>query len=379
MKVKTIIALTALALTLTSCGGDNKSQDQSQEKVNYNIMKLTAATREVNYAYPATLVGEKDVNLFPQVEGRILQRHYNNGDFVKKGQALITIDSTPYRLQVQSDEANVKAAEATLSTAKLQYESQQKLHEKKIVSDYVMKTAQNAYLTAQAQLAQAKAALTYSRTNLSHCTLTAPISGVVTRMHDDIGLLVSPNMGEAILSITDQTNIHAQFSITEDFYTSIFRQNNIVATKDGLQTTNGVKLKDAYKNIQLRTKDGHLYDHKGTFKSIAGTVDANTGSVQCEVIFPNPNLVLHAGNSASVIFSEKMENVLAIPQTACKKLQDKYLVFKVDKNGQTVGVVVDVVPTDDGKEYILQGNALKAGDEIVADGIARIQEGQKVK
>lgn len=378
MKIKTFIGLSAALIMLTACG-DNKAQEQKEEPVKYNILKLTPMNREVTYAYPATLVGEHEVSLFPQVEGRILQRHYVNGDFVKKGQTLITIDSTPYRLQVQSDEANVKAAKAALSTAKLQYESQQKLYEKKIVSEYVMKAAQNSYLTAQAQLAQAEAALANSRTNLSHCTLAAPISGVVTSMHDDLGMLVSPSMTEAILAITDQTSIHARFSITEDMYTSIFRHNDIVGTSEGIKTKDGKGVKDTYKEIKLRTKDGEIYDKNGTFKSIAGTVDPNTGTVLCEVTFPNPNLVLHAGNSASVIFPENMENVLVIPQTACKKLQNKYLVFKVDEQGKALGVVVDVVPTDDGKEYILMGHSLKAGDEILADGIARIQEGQKVR
>lgn len=379
MKYKAFIVMAALAGMLVSCGDNKKSNEEATEAPKYNIMKLTPVSREVNYAFPATLVGDMDVNLFPQVEGRILKRHYQNGDFVKKGQALITIDPTPYKLRVESDAANVKAAEAALSSAKLQYESQQKLFEKKIVSEYVMKTAQNSYLTAQAQVAQAKAALSNSKTDLAHCTLVAPISGVVTRMHDDVGLLVGPSMGEAILSITDQTNIRARFSITEDSYTNVFRQHDIIGTSNGIQTKDGVTVKDAFDEILLRTKDGEMYDHKGTFKSIAGIVDAKTGTVQCEIMFPNPKLVLHAGNSATVIFPEKMNNVIAIPQTACKKLQDKYLVFKVDKNGETVGVVVDVIPTDDGKEYILHGNALKVGDEIMADGVDRIQEGQKVK
>lgn len=378
MKAKILLVMTAAATLLTACG-DKKSQEQAAETVKLNIIKLAPVNREVTYAYPATLAGEREVKLFPQVDGRILKCHYVNGDFVKQGQTLITIDPTPYRLQVQSDEANVKAAEAALSTARLQYESQQKLYEKKIVSEYVMKTAQNNYLTAQAQLAQAQAALSNSRTNLSHCTLVAPISGVVTSGRDNVGFLVSPGMAEAILTITDQTSIHAHFSITEDMYTSIFRQHDIVGTSEGLKTKDGMGVRDIFKEIKLRTKDGEIYNHNGTFKSIAGTVDTNTGTVQCEVTFPNPNLVLHAGNSATVIFPDKVENILVVPQTACKKLQNKYLAFKVDENGQAVGVVVDVVPTDDGKEYIITSGALKEGDEIVADGIARIQEGQKVR
>lgn len=379
MKLKAFIVLTALAGMMASCGDNKKSNEEATDTPKYNIMKLTPVSREVNYAFPATLAGDKELSLFPQVEGRILKAHYQNGDYVKKGQALITIDPTPYRLRVESDAANVKAAEAALSSAKLQYESQQRLYEKKIVSEYVMKTAQNSYLTAQAQVAQAKAALTNSRTDLSHCTLVAPISGVVMSVNDNIGTLVGPGMPNAICTITDQSTILARFSITEDTYTSIFREYDIVGTNEGIKTKNGVAVKDMINDIRLRTKDGLEYEHKGKLKTIGGIVDVNTGTVKCEVEFKNPNLVLHAGNSASVIFPDKFDNALVIPQTACKKMQDKYLVFKVDGNGQTVGVIVDVIPTDDGKEYIVHGKSLKAGDEIVADGVARIQEGQKVK
>lgn len=378
MKIKALIAMAAASAMLVACG-DKKENEQTEEVVKYQILKLTPQSREINYAFPATLVGDKDVTLFPQVEGRILERHYNNGDFVKKGQALITIDPTPYRLKVESDAANVKAAEAVLSTAKLQYESQQKLFEKKIVSDYVMKTAQNSYLTAQAQLAQAKAALQHSKTDLAHCTVVAPISGVVARMSDDIGLLVGPGMANGILSITDQTKVRARFSITEDTYANIFRSTEITGGAKGIQDSKGRTVKDVYNNIKLRMKDGVFYDKTGTLMNIGGTVDANTGTVLCEVVYPNPNLILHAGNSASVIFPDHLHNVLVIPQTACKKLQNKYLVFRVSKDNTAEGVVVDVVPTDDGKEYIVTGNALKSGDEIIADGVARIEEGQKVR
>lgn len=378
MKIKTFIAVATASVMLVACG-EKKEQEQTTDVVKFETMKLAPQSREINYVFPATLVGDKEVTLFPQVEGRIMERHYNNGDFVKKGQALITIDPTPYRLRVESDAAIVKAAEAALSTAKLQYESQQKLYEKKIVSDYVMKTAQNSYLTAQAQVAQAMAALQHSKTDLAHCTLVAPISGVVTRKSDDIGLLVAPGMSEGVLSITDQTRIRARFSITEDTYADMFRSTELTGGPKGIQDSKGRTVKDVYNNIKLRMKDGVMYDKVGSVINIGGTVDANTGTVLCEVSYPNPNLILHAGNTASVIFPDHLHDVIVIPQTACKKLQNKYLVFKVNKNNEAVGVVVDVVPTDDGKEYIVTSDALKSGDEIVTDGVARIQEGQKVR
>lgn len=374
--MKKLLFFIAVAGMMSACGG--KKEEVKAEMPKYDIVKLKPESRSIVYSFPAILASVNEVNLFPQVSGRIVARHYVNGAFVKKGQVLITIDNTPYRLRVQSDEANVKAAEATLSSAKLQYESQQKLFEKKIVSEYVMKTAQNTYLAAQAQLAQARAALSNSRTDLQHCTVVAPISGVVKQMMDDIGLLVGPSMPQAILSISDQTTIKARFSITEDAFSQMCRNLNVLGTKDGIRDSKG-SLKNQFPRITLRTKDGYTYEKNGVLKTVDGIVDSQTGTVTCEVYYPNPNLHLHSGSSATIMFPDSITNAIVIPQTACKKLQDKYLVYKIDKNGQTVGTLVDVIPTNDGKEYIVSGKALQFGDEIIGSGVARIEEGQRVR
>ncbi len=377
MKIQHLFGIAVLTISTIGCGG-KKDVEQAQLP-SYNIQKLEPVSRRVDYCFPATLIGENEVNLFPQVQGRIIKRHYKDGDFVQKGQSLVEIDPVQFRLQVESDQANVKAAEAALSTAELQYESQSRLFEKKIVSEYVMKTAQNNYQTAQAQLAQAKAVLNNSLTNLQHCTVKAPISGVVRRMHDDIGLLVSSSMTEPILTITDQNIVKARYSITETQYTQIFIEHDIVPTKDGYRVASSQDRKEIFDNIYLRLKDGTIYDQKGEFRNIGGTVDAATGSVIGEIAFENPRQILHAGISATLIFPDSIKNAIVVPQTACKRLQDKYLIFKVNSEGLTEGLVVDVIPTNDGKEYIISDDKLKAGDEIVADGVARIEEGQKVK
>jgi len=370
-----IMFFVAAAGLLAAC--DGKKEDEKAELPKYDIVQLKPESRAIVYSFPATLVSVNEVNLFPQVSGRITSRHYINGTYVKKGQPLITIDETPYRLRVEGDEANVKAAEAALSSAKLQYESQQHLFEKKIVSEYVMKTAYNTYLTAQAQLAQAKAALSNSRTDLSHCTVVAPISGVVKQVMDDIGLLVGPSMPQPLVEISDQATIKAKFSLTEDTYNEL---NRYYVTKLANKGKSGINsLNDHYKDIKLVTKDGYEYEESGELKTIDGMINSKTGTVTCEVYFNNPNSILHSGSSATVQFPDSISNAIVIPQTACKKLQDKYLVFKIDENGQTVGTLVDVTPTNDGKEYIVSGKTLKFGDEIIGSGVARIEEGQRVK
>lgn len=370
MNIKSLFCIVAALGMLASCG-DKKQETAESPK--YEIVTLKKESRTIVQSFPAVLVGENEVNLYPQVEGRVVKKHYQNGAYVRKGQVLLTIDPTPYRLQVESDEANVKSAEASLSSSKLQYESQQKLYEKKIVSEYVMKTAQNNYLTAQAQVAQAKAALSNSRTNLSHCTVMAPISGFVKSVGDNIGMLVGPNMQEALLTISDQANIKAKFSVNE----ALFAEMNRIAmaeNKTGKKTN-----RDYLSNVQLRLKDGTIYDKEGVLKTIDGIIDTSTGTVTCEVMYENKDLTLVSGGAATVMFPITYNDVIAIPQTACKKLQNKFLTFKIDANGQAVGVLVNVQPTTDGKEYIVTDGALKAGDQIIASGVDRIQEGQKVK
>jgi len=374
MKIKSFFWIAAAASLLSACGS---KQEEKVELPKYDLVTLKAESRAITYSFPAILEGDGDVDLYPQVQGRIIGRHYVAGSQVEKGQALVEIDPTPYRLRVESDEANVKAAEAALSSAKLQYESQKKLFEKKIVSDYVMKTAENNFLAAQAQLAQAKAALNNSRTDLNHCTVKAPMSGTVKGDQDATGLLATPSTH--LLKIINQRDIRAVFSLTEDMFNQMAREDGVQTTKDGLKSTKGKEFGERYPSIQLVTKDGYTYDKNGTFFSIEAMVDNATGTVTCKVKFPNPDFVLHAGSSASVVFPDSLNNVLVIPQTACKRLQDKYLVFKVNQNNEAEGVLVDVVPTNDGKEYIVSGGALKAGDEIVGSGIARIQEGQRLK
>lgn len=369
MKIKSLLYVAAAAVMMLSCG---EKKQETVETPKYELVTLKSESRTINTTFPAVLLALNEIELFPQVEGRILKLHFQNGDFVKKGQVLVTIDPTPYRLQVQSDEANLKAAEASLSSAKLQYESQQKLFEKKIVSEYVMKTAQNTYLAAQAQVAQAKAALSNSRTNLSRCTVVAPFSGVVKGKNDNIGTLVGPNMEQAILTLSDQSTVIAKFSIDENRFAMLWR------TSDSITDANA-KQYEYIKNVELKLKDGTMYDHKGELKNMDGIINSATGTITCEVYYKNPDMLLRSGGAATVIFPIKYNNVITLPQTACKKLQNKYLAFKVGAEGQAVGVLVDVQPTSDGKEFIVMDSSLKAGDEILVSGVDRVQEGQKIK
>ena len=375
MKKNYMSMIAIAAVALASCGGG--AEQPAQELPNYEIVKLAPVDRTINYQFPATLKGSSEVQVFPQIEGRITDIYYDNGTLIKKGQPLVRIDDTQHRLSMLTAKAAVDAAEAAQATAKLQLESQKSLNAKKIVSDYVLQTAENDYKTACANLSQAKAQLAIAESELAKCTITSPISGTVVGKPYDIGALVGPAMSQPITTVTDQKVISTSITITEETYQQLFTQYGARQTSTGIKSADGKNMSDFYK-FKLKMKDGTIYSEEGRLTTVSGALDTNTGTAQVNVDFDNPDLILHAGMSVSIIMPEEAKGVLVLPQTACKRLQDKYLAFKVDDNGNALGAIVDVVPTDDGKEYIVI-SGLKAGDEVIANGVARITEGQKVK
>lgn len=368
--------ITIAVMALASCGG-GAEQPQQEELPNYEIVKLKPVDRTVNYQFPATIKGSSEVKVYPQIEGRITAIYFDGGTLVKKGQTLVRIDDTQRRLDVQTAKAAVDAADAAKSTAKLQLESQKSLNAKKIVSDYVLQTAENNYKTACANLSQAKAQLAIAESELAKCTVTSPISGTVVGKPYEIGALVGPAMSQPITTVTDQKVVSTSITINEETYQQLFTQYGARQTSTGIKSADGKNASEYY-TFKLKMKDGTIYDKEGRLTRVSGTLDTNTGTAQVSIDFDNPDLILHAGMSVSIIMPEEAKGVLVLPQTACKRLQDKYLAYKVDESGNALGVIVDVVPTDDGKEYIVM-SGLKAGDEVVANGVARIVEGQKIK
>lgn len=368
--------ITIAVMALASCGGGSE-QPQQEELPNYEIVKLKPVDRTVNYQFPATIKGSSEVKVYPQIEGRITAIYFDSGTLVKKGQTLVRIDDTQRRLDVQTAKAAVDAADAAKSTAKLQLESQKSLNAKKIVSDYVLQTAENNYKTACANLSQAKAQLAIAESELAKCTVTSPISGTVVGKPYEIGALVGPAMSQPITTVTDQKVVSTSITINEETYQQLFTQYGARQTSTGIKSADGKNASEYY-TFKLKMKDGTIYDKEGRLTRVSGTLDTNTGTAQVSIDFDNPDLILHAGMSVSIIMPEEAKGVLVLPQTACKRLQDKYLAYKVDESGNALGVIVDVVPTDDGKEYIVM-SGLKAGDEVVANGVARIVEGQKIK
>ncbi|MBC8601188.1 efflux RND transporter periplasmic adaptor subunit [Parabacteroides acidifaciens] len=357
-----LIGIISCVLWFTSC----KQTPDVQMNPNYAIMKVTPTDKELSTAYSATIRGRQDIDIYPQVSGMIEKLCVSEGQKVRRGQVLFIIDQVPYKAALKTAIANVEAAKAGLATAELTYNSAKELYAQKVVSEFNLKTSQNTYLTAKAQLSQAEAQEISARNNLSYTEVKSPSDGVIGMLPYRVGALVGPSIPQPLTTVSDNSEMYVYFSMTENQLLSMTRQ---YGTMD-----------EALANmpeVELQLNDKSIYDIKGKIESISGVIDRQTGTVGVRAVFPNESRLLHSGASGNVIIPNTYKNSLVIPQGATVRLQDQTIVYKV-VDGKAVSTLITIAEVNNGREYIVL-DGLKAGDEIVSEGAGLLREGTQVK
>ena len=360
MNTKTRIYLMTLCCLslLTGCG--NKDQHISGEK--YKTLTVTTTNQTLQSTYPATLRGRQSVEVRPHVSGTITQICIKEGDAVKRGQVLFIIDQVPYRAALETALANVKSAEAKLHTARLTADSKEELFREKVVSDFDRQTAQNQLREAEAAVAQAKAEETNARNNLSYTEVKSPVDGVASMIPYRVGALVNSSIAEPLVTVSDDQEIYAYFSMAESQMLNLMQQYG--SLEEACQQL---------PSVSLTMSNGAIYQNTGRIDAISGTIDQGTGGVMLRATFPNPKHWLRNGGSATVSVPTEHKDCIIIPQSATYELQNRTFVWKVVE-GKTQSTPITVYKYNDGKTYIVL-SGLKKGDIIIAEGAGLMREG----
>jgi membrane fusion protein (multidrug efflux system) len=367
MKKKSILQLTVavatVAVSFTACGIDMPAPTDSS----FETMTVKKSDIELPYKFSARMKGQNDVTITPQVSGQLMKICVTEGQQVKKGQTLFTIDSRNAQLELEAAQANLQAALAQENSAKLEYESNKNLFEKKIVSSYMLNNSENSYKQAQAAVAQARASANRAKVDLGFCTITAPVSGIIGEIPVRVGDQVSPMTQLTMLS--GNTTMYAEFSVNEAVIEAMVQNGMKAAEVD-----------EYIANLPPATfvmKNGTEYPHKGRVVSLTGVVNDATGSLTSKVSFPNPDGHLYSGIQGTIVMPFAEKNVIVIPQFAVVRLQDKSQVYKVKADSTATAVEVTTEDTGNGKDFIVT-SGLNEGDQIVTLGANNVTEGQKV-
>ena len=360
-KVHVSVLLFAV-LVFTGCSGQAPKEVQSRVWKTLTIAKTNSSTSS---RYSASVQGCRDVEIRPQVSGAMVSLHIKEGDPVRNGQLLFVIDQVPFKAALDEAQANVKAAEASLATARLNAESKQRLFDEQVISEFELLSARNALHNAEAALAQARAGELKARNDLSYTEVRSPVNGIAGVLPYRQGALVGPSVAQPLTTVSDNSSMFVYFSISENQALSLLRQWGSME-----QTLANME------EVELILNDGSLYPKKGKVESISGVIDRNTGSVSVRAVFDNAERLLLSGSSGNVQINGIWEDVIVIPQSATVKVQDKYLVYKVT-DGIARSEKVEVLPDNNGTEYIVL-SGLNTGDVIVADGTGLIREGMEI-
>ena len=349
------------------CGAcsDKQKKEPSTRAQAYQTMKVSRSDQTLQSPYTAQLTGRQIVEIRPQVSGTLTRICINEGDNVKKGQTLFVIDQVPYEAALNVAHAAVNTAEAKLATARMNYENDQTLQSGHVVSDYVVRTSLNALKEAEAAVAQAKAQETNARQQLSYTVVKSPVNGSASMIPYHVGALVNSNISEPLVTVADDHEMYAYFSITENQALDLIQQYGSIE-----------QFIRQSPEVELRLSNGKTYERRGRIDAVSGTVDATTGAISLRAVFANPGRLLHNGASATVILPTHRKDCIVIPQGATYELQNRIFVYRV-VDGKTKATPVEVFRLNNGHEYIVE-QGLNEGDVIISEGAGLLKEGVAV-
>jgi membrane fusion protein, multidrug efflux system len=299
------------------------------------------------------------VSVESQVAGIIKEVHYQQGQFVQKGDLLATLDGDPFLAALAQAEAALARdkAQAQLSQAELQ--RTERLYNEGIVSPQQRDQSRAGSAAAEATVRADEAAIRTASIQLSYCSIFAPISGVTGEQLVSPGATVKANDAPVLVVINQVEPIYVNFSVPQQYLELI---------------------KESMARSRLRvsaTPPGSATAETGVLTFVNNTIDTTTGTIQLMATFPNADHHLWPGQFSNVVLNlGEQQDVLVVPSQSVQAGQQGDYVFVV-KQDKTVDVrEVKVGQTVNNNTEILQG--LTAGETVVTDGQVRLVPGTRV-
>ncbi|MEJ0055941.1 MAG: efflux RND transporter periplasmic adaptor subunit [Bacteroidota bacterium] len=345
-----------------SCGPKGQQQ-QKPGPVNVAVQKISATDAVYYDEYPATVVALNQVELRPQVNGYITAIHFKEGDRVKKGQKLYSIDAQQYEAAYQQSNANLAVQEANLVKAQKDVDRYRELNKNDAVAKQLVDNAEANYEAAKRTVEASRATVRSVQTNVRYTTITAPFDGTIGISQVRLGTAVSA--GQTILNTVSSDNpIAADLSIDQR---EIYRFTHYQSIKNNKADST---FRLAFNNV--------VYPSPGKLSIIDRAVNAQTGTIIVRIEFPNPDNELRAGMSGTIrVLNDASKRSILIPSKAVTEQLGEYFVYVV----QTDSNKVSQQRVNIGKQIfqnVVVKDGLKDGETIVIEGVQNLKEGSAI-
>lgn len=361
-------ALTALAGTLAFSGCDEKKESAAPQPAGPTPVPVTVETveyreRELIQEFPGRVDAVRLADVSARVTGILLERKFEEGAKVEKGQVLFQIDPDPLLAARDAAAAQLAGAKAQLESAEITFKRYSELVNSGGVSRQDYDNARIAVDSSKAAVLSAEANLKTAEINLGYASVTAPITGIIGAALVTEGGLVSGN------ALTQMAVIQQMDPINFDFTRS---STNLLELRRAIAAGTVQKLDDDTVAVKLVLEDGSEYPHAGKLKFSEVTVDKATGMYKLRAEFPNPDNLLLPGMYARAVLSEGVDKqAILVPQQAVTLgTAGKASIFVVGE-GDKVSTRSIQVGQMLGDSWVVT-SGLKAGERYAADGVLAI-------
>jgi membrane fusion protein (multidrug efflux system) len=349
-------------LLLSSCGQNGQQQQQGPPPAVAVSVQTVATTKAVYYEqYPATVVALNQVDLRPQVSGFITGIYFKDGDRVRKGQKLYSIDLQQYEANYQQALANLGVQQTNLVKAQKDAERYHDLDKQDAIAKQQVDYADAALEAAKKQVEAARANVTAVQTSVRYATIYAPFDGTIGISQVKMGSPVTA--GQTVLNTVSTDNpVAVDFVIDQK---EIYRFSQLQAQK-------------ATDSTFTLAFGNDIYPYPGTLSLIDRAVDPQTGTIKARLIFPNTKNVLKAGMTGVVrVKNNSADQAVVIPYKAVTEQLGEFFVYVVnDSNKVSQRKLLLGQPL--GNNIIVK-DGLKPGEKIAVQGVQNLREGAMVR
>jgi membrane fusion protein, multidrug efflux system len=367
-RIVSVLLAALLAACTVSSGHEAGGPGGARPAPEVSVMTVTPHTVPLSFEYVGQAAGSREVEVRARVTGILLSHNFKEGGAVKKGQSLFTIDPAPFMAALARAEADLAAAQARREQARRDAARLKPLYAEKAVSQKEYDDAASAASIAAADEKSARARLDEARLNLGYTRVVSPISGVAGRALQSDGSLVSgPDV--LLTRVVQVDPIWVNFGIPDSD-----RERLRAETEAGRMTLP----RSGAMEVALRLADGKTYPQDGRVDFSDVRISPTTGTQEARAELPNPQGSLRPGQFVRVILKGAMlQQALTVPQRAVLEGPQGKFVYVVDAKGRAEARPVKVGEWSGASWIVTAG--LKAGEQVIVDGVMKLGPGAPVK
>lgn len=362
-QMRAIVSLSVLIPVVLMMNGCAKKKVQ-QEIPPRPVQVATAFKKDVPLYIDTfgNLATPNNVDIVAQVTGKIQLVHFTEGDEVKKGARLFTIDPKEYEADLEKSQAALSADQVDLKLKNETFERNKKLIDKNLISRQDYDTYETDAAAARAQVALDQANLKLARINLGYCSITSPIDGVAGKRLVDPGNIVTANSGNPLVNIKSIDPLYIDFPIPE---------RKLPGVKEAMA--------EATLKVEISPAGDSNGPYSGELQMIDNTVDKTTGTISLRATVPNQDRALWPGQYATVkLIVSTVKDAILVPVPAVQLGQKGMYIYVITgDNKADLRDEITVGQSAAGNLVIEKG--IKVGEKVVTSGQLGLSPGATVQ